>query len=164
MKNTITILTLFFSGFTAFGQEKFEDLDVDTTITDFHLAADFQGTIIFTKNGPSDIQTMNPTAFSFTIAPGMTSTQAKEQLDFLVNMSIQNGIKVLDVNKKDTTLNGYEAFIISYTEQDEINNYKNLVFNAFVIKNNTVILFTSGDLANGKYREKFKKTFYSIKI
>ena len=26
MKNTITILTLFFSGFTAFGQEKFEAL------------------------------------------------------------------------------------------------------------------------------------------
>ena len=79
-------------------------------------------------------------------------------------MSVQNGYKITDLVRKDTTLNGTSAFYISYTETNESAKYKNLVFNAFVIKDKTLILFTSGDLENGIYKEKFKKTFYSIKL
>ena len=67
IKLTAVLLTVLVSQLS-FGQTKLEDLKVDTTITDFHFAADFQGTKVFTKNGSSDIQTINPTAFSFTIA------------------------------------------------------------------------------------------------
>jgi hypothetical protein len=163
IKITMVIFTFLVSNF-AFGQIKLEDLKVDTTITGFHFAADFQGTKVFTKNGPSDIQTINPTAYSFTIAQNFTAVMAKEQLEILLNMSVQNGYKITDLVKKDTTLNGYNAFYISYTETDDKKSYKNLVFNAFVIKDKTLILFTSGDLDNGLYNEKFKKTFYSIKL
>ncbi len=160
---TILLFTFLVSNF-AFGQIKLEDLNVDTTITGFHFAADFQGTKVFTKNGPSDIKTVNPTAYSFTIAQNFTASMAKEQLEMLLNMSVQNGYKITNLAKKDTTLNGYNAFYISYIETDYKTSYKNLVFNAFVIKDKTLILFTSGDLDNGLYYEKFKRTFYSIKI
>src|SRR5947209_2971931 len=101
MKLKLTLLSLALLAFTfSFGQIKLEDLNVVTSITGFHFAADFQGTQVFTKNRSSD-------------------------------------------NK---------------------NNYKNFVFNAFVIKDNTLILFTSGDLDNGQYIDQFKKTFYSIKL
>ena len=157
------LFTFFITCFS-FAQIKLKDLNVDTTITGFHFAADFQGTNIYTKNGPSDIQTINPTAFSFTLAPDMTAAAAKEQLDILLNMSVQTGYTISALLKQDTTLQGKSAYYISYTETDVKNNYKNIVFNAFVIKDKTVILFVSGDLDNGKYIEPFKKTFYSIKL
>jgi hypothetical protein len=165
MKFKLTLLLVAtFTFLFSFGQIKLEDLKVDTTITGFHFAADFQGTNIFTKNGASDIQTINPTAFSFTIAPGISFTDAKDQLEQLLNMSKQGGYIITDIVKMDTTLNGNKAYYISYIETDDKNNYKNFVFNAFVIKDNTLILFTSGDLDNGQYADKFKKTFYTIKI
>lgn len=163
IKLTALLLTVLVSKLS-FGQTKLEDLKVDTTITGFHYAADFQGTKVFTKNGSSDIQTINPTAFSFTIAPNFTAEVAKEQLDMLLNMSKQNGYKIADLVKKDTVLNGNKAYYTSYIEIDAKANYKNSVFNAFVIKGDTLILFTGGDLDNGKYIDKFKRTFYSIKL
>ena len=161
----LTLLSLVTFLFTfSFGQIKLEDLKVDTTITGFHFAADFQGTEVFTKNGSSDIQTVNPTAFSFTIAPNMNALAAKDQLNMLLNMSKQNGYKITDLVQRDTTFKDNNAYYVSYVETDDKNNYKNFVFNAFVIKDNTLILFTSGDLDNGKYFDKFRKTFYSIKL
>ena len=50
IKLTILFVTLFVSHFS-FGQIKLEDLNIDTTITGFHYAVDFQGTKVFTKNG-----------------------------------------------------------------------------------------------------------------
>jgi hypothetical protein len=165
MKLRLTLLPLAILAFSfSFGQIKLEDLNVDTTITGFHFAADFQGTKIFTKNGPSDIQTINPSAFSFTIAPNMTATKAKEQLEMLLNMSKLNGYKISGLAAKDTTFNGNIAYYTSYVETDEKNKYKNFVFNSFVIKDKTLILFVSGDLDNGKYIDNFKKTFYGIKL
>jgi hypothetical protein len=163
IKLTVFLLTVLVSKLS-FGQTKLEDLRVDTTVTGFHFAADFQGTKVFTKNGSSDIQTINPTAFSFTIAPNMTAEVAKEQLDMLLNMSKQNGYRIADLVKKDTVLNGNKAYYTSYIETDAKANYKNSVFNAFVVKGETLILFTGGDLDNGNYIDKFRKTFYSIKL
>jgi hypothetical protein len=163
IKATIILLSLVASNI-AFGQLKFENLKVDTSITGFHFAADFQGTKVFTKNGASDLKTINPTAFSFTVAPGLTAIIAKEQLEMLLSLSKQNGYTITDLIKKDTVLNGNKAFYISYNEAEEKSNYRNSVFNAFVIKAETLILFTGGDLDNGKYIDKFKKTFYSIKL
>jgi hypothetical protein len=165
MKNKLlALLSTFLISKLSFGQLKLEDLKVDTTITGFHFAADFQGTKVFTKNGAADIQTINPTAFSFTIAPKMSAEAGKQQLEWLLNMSKQGGYKIADLVKKDTALHGHTAYYISYTETQNEKNYKNSVFNAFVIKDGTLILFTGGDLDNGKYIDRFKRTFYSIKL
>ena len=163
LKSKTLLLSFFISTFS-FGQLKVKDLKIDTTITGFHFAADFQGTNVFTKHGPTDIQTINPSAFSFTIATNVTSAMAKSQLNQLLQMSKQNDYKITDFTEKDTIIKGYNAYYISYTEKDEKNNYQNFVFNAFVIKDNTLILFTGGDLDNGQYINKFKETFYSIKL
>ena len=163
MKLTLLLLACFYYSF-GFGQIKFTDLNVDTTITGFHFAANFQGTLVFTINGSDDLRTTNPTAFSFTIAQNLDSKIALNQFEQLMQMSIRNGYKVFDIIKKDTTLNGNNAYYTTYTETYDAHNYKNLVFNAFVVKDKTLIVFTSGDINNGQYIEKFKKTFYNIKL
>ena len=163
MKYSIAILLLVISNIS-FGQLKLEDLQIDTTITGFHLAADFQGTIVYTKNGPSDIQTQNPTAFAFTIMENLSAKKAKKQLYKLLSMSIKAGYTISDKIEKDTTLNGNVCYYLSYKETNLQHNYQNFVFNAFVIKDKTAVIFTSGDLDNRRYYDKFKKTFYSIKI
>jgi hypothetical protein len=100
---TILLFAFLFSNFS-FGQIRFEDLNADTTISGFHFAADFQGTKIFTKNGPSDLKTINPSAYSFTIAQNVSASMAKEQLDMLLDMSLQNGYKITNLVENDTTL------------------------------------------------------------
>jgi len=74
LKLTFLSLTTFVFS-CSFGQMKLQDLHVDTTITGFHFAADFQRTKVFTKHGSSDIRTINPTAFSFTIAQNVTTSK-----------------------------------------------------------------------------------------
>lgn len=140
------------------------DLKIDTTITGFKFATHFQETKVFTKNGPPDIATINPTAFSFTIAPKVTAEIVKAQFEQFLQLSNQNGYQTNNIVKKDTTLQGHEAFEISYTETLSEENYKNFVFNGYVIKNGTLIIFTSGDLNKGMYTEKFRRTFHSIKL
>ena len=82
----------------------------------------------------------------------------------MLDMSKQNGIKITDFTEKDTLIDGNKSYYVSYTETDDQHNYKNYVFNAFIIKDNTLILFTGGDLDNGEYIDKFKQTFYRIKL
>ena len=156
IKLTILLLTFLVSNLS-FGQIKLEDLKVDTTITGFHLAANFQGTYVYTPNGKSDISTINPSAFSFSMLLNTTMKIAIGEIGNLFTMSKQNGYDLTDIIRKDTTISGYKAFIISYTETEKATDYKNLVFNAVVMKENTAIVFTSGDLDKGKYLENFKK-------
>ena len=163
IKITILLLTSFISQFS-FGQINFEDLKVDTTITEFHLAANFQGTYIYTPNGKSDLNTINPSAFSFSILPNTTMKAAMGEIENLFTMSKQNGYNLTDIIRKDTVISGYKAFIFSYTETEKTTAYKNLVFNAVVMKENTAVIFVSGDLSKGKYLESFKKTFYTTKL
>jgi hypothetical protein len=146
------------------GKVQLEDLRIDSSITGFHLAANFQGTIVYTPNGPSDIKTVNPSAFSFTLAPNMTAKVALDQFEQFVAFSKRLNNTLSDVVKKDTTLQGNPAYYVSYIESNEKTNYKNFVFNAYVIKDNTLIVFASGDLDKGIYIDKFKKTFYSMKL
>jgi hypothetical protein len=163
IKLIVLLLTLFVSQFS-FGQIKVEDLKVDTTITGFHFAANFQGTLIYTQNGKADLNTINPSAFSFTIMTNASYQAALEQIELLLNMSRQDGYTHSDIVKKDTTINGNKAYYISFIETRKDTDYKNLVFDAFYIKENTILLFISGDLNNGKYIENFKRTFYDTKL
>lgn len=159
----ILFLAMFTYSFS-FAQIKFEDLKIDTTITSFHFAADVYGAKIFTKNGPLDLSTLNPTAFSFFIEQNMSLNEGKKQLEVFLGQSKEIGIKISNLIRKDTTLNGHSAFYISYEENLEEENYHNIIFNAFVVIDKTIIFFMSGDLDKGIYSEKFKKTFYSISI
>jgi hypothetical protein len=164
MKMNIKLLiaiVFFYSG--AYGQSAPKELRVDTLITGFHLAADFQGTRVYTKNGPSDLQVKNPSAFSFTLMPNATYQEAVGQLEMLLQVSINNGFHVNDVVRRDTLLSGIKTFYISYTETLKEEGYSNLVYNALYVKENTATLFVSGDLDKGKYAELFKKTFYAIR-
>jgi hypothetical protein len=165
MKINVPILLLvFFVPCFSFGQLKLEDLKVDTTITGFHFAANFQGTYVYTQNGKSDLKTINPSAFSFSIMQNTTMKDAIREIENLFRMSTQNGYDMTSIIRKDTIISGYKAFILSYTETDKTTDYKNLVFNAIVMKENTAVVFVSGDLDKGKYLESFKKTFYAVKL
>jgi hypothetical protein len=158
-----TLLSSVFISLFSFGQIGVEDLKVDTTITGFHFAADFQGTFVYTLNGKADLNTINPSAFAITIMSDATYQAALDQINNLLNMSIQNGYAHSDIIKKDTIINGNNAYYTSLTETQNGTDYKNLIFYAFYIKDKKALFFLSGDLNNGKYIEKFKKTFCSTK-
>lgn len=162
-KPAIFALTIF-SIHLAYGQIKVEGLKVDTTITGFHFAANFEGTYVYTPNGKSDLNIANPSALSFTVMPNATYQDAHRQIEYLLNMAKQDGFTNTDVFEKDTTIDGNQAYYTLFTQTLKGTDYRNIVFYAFYLKDNTALLFISGDLNNGKYIENIKKTFYSTKL
>lgn len=142
------------------GQISFENLHVDTTITGFHFAADFQGTHVYTPNGPADLQSVNPSAFSFTIMDKATKEDALKQIGQYRRVSLSQGYEPNDVVELDTTIAGLPVFYISLRETLEGSDYENRTFEAFYIKDSTVVLFISGDLDHGKHIDNFKRTFF----
>jgi len=139
-------------------------LGFDTTITGFHYATNFSGTVVYTPNGAADLNTLNPSAFSFTILHDATYKYALSQIRGLLKMSDQDGFIRSGMVEKDTVINGIKAYYVSFTETRTDNDYQNLVFDAFYIKDKTAVLFVSGDLDKGKHIENFKKTFYGLKL
>lgn len=162
MHKLVLLVLLFFTFATSYAQFKFEDLKIDTTITGFHYAADFQGTKVFTKHGPSDIQTINPTAFSFTVGKNMSALTAAMELGRMHARAKSDGFDISDFKEIDTTVTGHKVYGMSYIETDKESNYKNIVFNALIVVGSDVIVFTSGDLDNGIFADKFQQTFYSL--
>ena len=164
MKIKLTfLLFISFSSHFSFGQIKAEDFHIDTAITGFHFATNFSGTEVYTPHGQPDLETINPTAFSYTIMPNATYQDALDQINQLLSFTIKDGYTETGIVRKDTSINGNKAYCVSLLETQKGTNYKNLVFYAFYVKGNAVLLFVSGDLDNGKYIENIKKTFYSIK-
>lgn len=145
------------------GQTPKAGVVVDTTITGFHYATDFSGTLVYTQHGPSDITgSSQPTAFSVTYSRTVSFEEAKMEVLQLRQMSDQNGYKISDLIQTDTIVNGHTAYCISYIETLEKEGYQNVVFNAVLKGDGAVLVFTSGDLDKGKFSEGFKKTFYKL--
>ena len=142
------------------GQVSFENLQVDTTITGFHFAADFQGTHVYTPNGPADLQRVDPSAFSFTIMRDATREKALEQLGMYRRMSLSHGYEANDLVEMDTVIAGLPVFGWSLRETMKATGYENLVFEAFYVKDSTVVLFISGDMDHGKHAVGFRETFF----
>src|SRR5687767_13710267 len=90
--------------FTGFGQITYKDLNIDSSLTGFKFAADFQGTMVYRKIGPADIKSINPSAYSFTIPNGLIAKDALQQLEYLYNMSSQGGYSITNTFRNDTTL------------------------------------------------------------
>ena len=160
-------IMLVFMGMTllqgAKAQTSAPGVTVDTTITGFHYATNFSGTLVYTKHGPSDIDGHSqPTAFSVTLTRTVTFEQAKKEVLQMFRMSALNGYTITGEAEKDTVVNGRPAHLIWYTEAKANEGYQNVVFNAIVKGDGAVLVFTSGDLDKGKYVDLFKKTFYSI--
>jgi hypothetical protein len=160
---TLILLAIFTYSFS-FAQIKYEDLKIDTTITGFRFSGDIEGAKFFSKNGPPDLTSQNPSVFSILIGQNMSLNEGKQQLENFLGESIESGYEISNLIRKDTTLNGYSAFYISYEENLEEEGYHSIYFSAVVVKDETIIFFASGDINNGIYIEKFKKTFFSISI
>jgi hypothetical protein len=145
------------------GQTTAPGFAVDTTITGFHYATNFSGTIVYTKHGPSDIDGHSqPTAFSVTLTRTATFEQAKKEVLQMFRMSALSGYTITGDAEKDTIVNGHPAYLIWYTEAKANKGYQNVVFNAVVKGDGAVLVFTSGDLDKGKYVDLFKRTFYTL--
>jgi hypothetical protein len=148
---------------SANGQDSPSGIMVDTTITGFHFAINYSGTVVYTKNGPSDIDGKSqPTAFSVTVTKKASFDQAKKQVLDLFKLSALNNYEITGEAEKDTPLNGYRTYCIWYRETIKSRGYQNLVFNAVVQLDSSVLVFTSGDLDKGMYIEKMKKTFFKF--
>jgi hypothetical protein len=161
MKKYFFAIAVILLSASAFSQYRISDIKIDTTITGFKFASNFQGTYVYTANGAADLNTMNPSAFSFSIYPNATYRTAMEQLNGLQEMSKFNGYTISDLTKKDTVINGYKTYIVEFTETLKGSAFKNLAFHAFYLKDRTGVLFVSGDFQGGKHIENFRKTFYA---
>ena len=162
-KISIVLFLILASGF-AYSQLKVENLKIDTTITGFHFAANFSGLLVYTPHGKADLDSINPSAFSIGVLHKATFESALRQLDNLLNMSKQEGYKHSDVIRRDTILNGDRAFYISLTETLAGTDYINYVFHAFYFKGDDAVIFVSGDLNNGIYRDRIRQTFFASKL
>ena len=152
------------SSLQSFTQITIEDIVVDTSITGFSFAIDYSGTKVYTPNGPSDLKTKNPTAFSFTLMDNTNYEKAMQQFDAMLKMSIEYGFVQSDLVRKDTVIHGNKSYFISCTQKIEAENYKNLLFYGFQLKGDQALLFVSGDLSDGIYIEGIKKTFFATKL
>lgn len=143
--------------------QKIENLKVDTTITGFHFAANYQGTYVYTLSGKIDDMPgpKRPSAFSFTMMPNATIEKVKQQVESYINMARAAGYTQMNLVSKDTLINGNTVYWLSYTETLNLTTYKNIQFHGFYIKNGTALLFISGDMDGGRYIELFKKTFFN---
>ena len=153
-----------FQALASFGQIRYEDIKIDTTITGFHFAADMMGVRVYTPHGEADLNAELGSAFSFKLLQNTTFESASDYINRLIEASKSNGFLVSGVVKKDTSIRGNKAMTVTYFETKKSENYENQVFYAIVMKGTTAFVFLSGDLNNGKYIESFKKTFYAIRI
>lgn len=165
MKRSLALIAiLLFSKAHCFAQLTKDNIVIDTKITGFQFATDYQGTMVYTANGKADLEKVNPSAFSYTVINGLTYDQLMKELSQYMSMAIQNGYVQSDFVKKETVINGYTVYSISLTETMPGTDYKNLAFHGFYLKDGKGILFISGDLDGGKYAEGFKKTFFATVI
>lgn len=160
------VIALFFSLFIfhySFGQLQIEDLNIDTSITGFRLTVISNSTYTYKPNY-SRAENIRLSAFSVSIMPSETDQNVLRVIDYVLSLRTEEGYRHSDIIKKDTTINGYKAYYTSMTESKKGSNHKTLIFYAFYTKDKTAILFSSEDNDKGKYIEKFKKTFYAIKL
>ena len=160
----VVVVVLFLSCHAGFAQLTAKNIKFDAAIAGFKFAVDFQGTLVYTPNGNADLDTKDPTAFSYSIYQDATYNKAVEQIEEYMKMSTDRGYLQTDVVKKETVVNGNKAYYISYTETLPNSDYKNINFNGFFINGTTAVLFISGDTKGGMYIDKLKKTFFSTKI
>ncbi|MBS1599396.1 MAG: hypothetical protein JST75_14315 [Bacteroidetes bacterium] len=150
------------SPFFTRSQIKLENLQVDTTITGFHMAMIANGQKMFTQNGRSDLDKENPSAFVLMAMPSFGYYNDVRVLTKMLEIGRQPGYEVSDMVKIDSVVNGNKTFIISYNEIKIGAADRNQFFSAFFLKGNTAVVFISSDTDNGKYIEQFKKTFYGM--
>ncbi len=163
IKLAISLIILFITNFS-FGQLKIEDLQVDTTITGFHFVENRNNTKVFTPTGKSEMIFKNMPVFYITLFSDATYQTSKNKVENTLSVVDAYGNTASDVIKKDTIINGCQSYIISFTETDGGTGQKDLIFTGFIIKGNVAIIFECDDFDNGKYTDKLKKTFYSLKI
>jgi hypothetical protein len=159
--------TLIFILFLPFGllvsQNTSIGLKLDTSITGFKYATNFDGMAVYTKNGISDISSnIPPSAFTVMESRTMTADQVKEEFQQLIKLSILSGYQLRDKFEKDTIINDKKVYFISYREMSDGEKYENRVFNGMIELQDSIVVFTSGDLDKGKYMVSFIKTFFSL--
>lgn len=138
---------------------------VDTTLSGFHFTQRDGDVSIYTQNGLSDLKSAKtPSAFSLMRIQNTTYESVKDMIEELIETSaLVDGNTQDQIVKKDTVVNSMRTYSVALRETRKGSLYHNLIFYGFILKGNEALLFISSDLDRGKYLEKFKKTFYSIR-
>ena len=147
-------------------QLSLHDVRVDSNISGFHFTMQVEDTRVYTPNGQADIgKVKNPSAFSLTILEHVDYEDAKEKVEELMEVSaVQDGLTQDQIVRKDTVLNGNRAYTVSMRETQKGSLYYSLVFYGVILHGHEAVLFVSGDFEKGKHIDKFRKTFYALKI
>jgi hypothetical protein len=149
-----------------FGQLKVGDVKVDNTITGFKFAKDYDGLYVFLPNGEKDLKSnMSVSTFAFLVKQNIDYANSIAYLDFQMNNEKKNGFAISNIVRKDTVIGGLKAYEMSFNEKKngKVQQMMNSYF-AFIMKDNDVVFFLSGDNNKGKFIQKFKNTFYKLKF
>ena len=161
----LVIVILLLTSSFAFGQIKSQDIKIDSKITGFKFAKDMDGMLVYLPNGQDDFErNENPSSFSIHTEPDMTYDRSVGYIDYQMDYAKRHGSTLTNIIKKDTRINGYKAYEVTFTENVTGLNSKRLNYYSFFLKGSTAVIFLSGDSDNGKYIQKFKDTFRRAKI
>jgi hypothetical protein len=137
--------------------------EFDESITGFKLARIVGNMFVYTPNGKEDLKNMEKiiTSFQLSTIEAPTFSKAKEFLDLTITK--YSGTEISNVIKKDTIINGNQAYEVSFQgigPNDKIIYYYQMAIH----KDNKALNFLGVDGENGKLIEKYAKTAHTIQF
>jgi len=136
----------------------------DLSITGFKFATSQSNILIYTPDGKTETQS---TSLNSTIElmpmKNIAFDKLKELLNTITSRYDPKYMKLSDIIKKDTTLNNYQAYQITFNGKDSADK----PFNGYEIalqSDTSGMIFIGIDCDNGKYIEKLRQTAQSIKL
>jgi len=164
-KELIKVLSTFFYD-KAFKLNPLElaNFKFDATITGFKYATTIGNMFSYTPDGKQVLQTDKIyTGFQLMSIPKVTLEKSEELLEMITSNYSRQGMQVLSVEKRETKINGLQAYEMTLHAKDKEDN-PFLVYQAALIGENSGVVFMGSDADNGKYIDKFKETVKSIKL
>lgn len=142
------------------------NFQLDETITGFKHAATVANVLVFSPNGRDDLNALQDNISSYQVITVEAGRFEKiVELLEMSNSKMSPEIKVSDIEKKETIINGNKAMEITFDTRDA-DNVEHKIFQAGIYNEATGagVVFNGIDSDKGKYFEKLKATARSIKL
>jgi len=145
---------------------KIGKISFDKAITGFQFATIMKERFIYSSNGVKDLSNPNPTTgFFIEVHENMDYESAVSYVIQLCHQFGMSNLEKMNSSLKDTIINiqGYKSFCSSFSVYDKNNKKTNSMLIGVIPVGNKTVLFLSNDYSNDKYKNKFFKTFESIR-
>lgn len=164
-RSLLLVLLITCCFYEGFGQLSILNVNVNDSITGFKLIG------LQPKNGkiyyPPNIDTANiaPAPIFFVRVIGLMDWEkTKSFIEFNNDYAKNAGDSIYDVVTIDTSINGTRIYEMTLKNLAKNSTTPILNYYAFMLQGDNAIVFLSADTMEGKYLDKFRKTFRTIKL